>query len=448
MTTNHALRPLASAILSTLVLSATALTAALPVGGQSPISFDRSRGTAMLRSIKSDIQKHYYDPAFHGVDIEARFKAAEEKIQTATSTGQIFAIIAQALIDLHDSHTFFLPPSRTNRVEYGWVMHMVGDKCYVVAVKPGSDAESKGLKPGDEVLTIGGYPTARDVLWEIKYLFYTLRPAPGMRVVLRKGGQQQQIDVMASVKQGKRVYDLTGTDGGNDIWNLIRESESEGRLRRHRTVELDDNVLIWKMPEFDLTEDKVDEMIDKARKRKALILDLRGNPGGLVLTLKRLVGDLFDHDVKIADLKGRKEFKPMVGKSRGDRGFQGKLVVLVDSESGSAAEILARVVQLEKRGIVMGDRSAGGVMQSESYEHQLGADTVIFYAASITNADVIMTDGKSLENVGVIPDELVLPSSTDLLNGRDPVLARAAALVDAKLDPEKAGALFPIEWRK
>lgn len=202
------------------------------------------------------------------------------------------------------------------------------------------------------------------------------------------------------------------------------------------------------MPEFDLTEEKVDEMIDKARKHKALILDLRGNPGGAVLTLKRVVGDVFDHDVKIADLKGRKEFKPMVARSRGDRAFHGTLVLLVDSESASAAEILARVVQLEKRGTVIGDRTAGAVMQSESCEHQLGTETVVFYGASITDADVIMADGKSLEGVGVTPDQLILPSSSDILNGRDPVLSRAAAVVGAALDPGKAGSLFPIEWRK
>ena len=87
------------------------LTSGSRAGAQSQIGFDRSRGTSMLRNIKGDIQKHYYDPGFHGVDIETRFKAAEEKIQTATSIGQIFGIIAQAVIDLHDSHTFFVPPS-------------------------------------------------------------------------------------------------------------------------------------------------------------------------------------------------------------------------------------------------------------------------------------------------------------------------------------------------
>ena len=44
----------------------------------------------MLGDIKADLKKNYYDPSFHGVDIEARFKEADEKIKNATSLGQIF----------------------------------------------------------------------------------------------------------------------------------------------------------------------------------------------------------------------------------------------------------------------------------------------------------------------------------------------------------------------
>jgi C-terminal processing protease CtpA/Prc len=78
----------------------------------------------------------------------------------------------------------------------------------------------------------------------------------------------------------------------------------------------------------------------------------------------------------------------------------------------------------------------------------MGTDVVIFYAASITVSDIVMSDGKSLENVGVKPDETLLPKPEELAASKDPVMSQAMAAVDIELDPEDAAKLFPLEWSK
>ena len=444
-------RPAPALRLAPLALLALAfvVAAAVPARAQSLSGIDRENGLQMLRTVRDDLKKHYYDPSIRGMDVDARFRAAEEKVRNAKSNGEVMGIIAQVLVELNDSHTSFWPPRRSARVEYGWQMTPVGDACYVSAVRPGSDAEAKGLQVGDRVLTMDGRPLTRDKVWLAKYLYYSLRPQPGVRLVVEKpDGRQQQLDVLAKVIESKKVLNFSGDDNGQDIFNEIRESQDEDRLRRQRYVELSDDVTVWKMPEFDMDEEAVASAVGKFRNRRALILDLRGNPGGYVKTLQWVAGYFFDHDLKIADLKGRKETKPQLAKTRGDKAFKGQLIVLIDAESASAAEIFARLVQLEKRGTVLGDRSSGMVMQSRHHDHQIGVEKVVYYGASVTEADVVMPDGQSLEHVGVTPDELRLPTAADLAARRDPVLARAAELAGVKLDPAKAGTFFPVEWRR
>jgi carboxyl-terminal processing protease len=429
-----------------IVAISVALLISISAYAQGFDNFTKGHGRAVLKVIKKDIEKRYYDPAFHGINLEAHFKRAETKIDVATSTSQVFGIIAEAVLALNDSHTKFWPPERANRIEYGWQMQMIGDNCYVVAVKPGSDAEGKGLRIGDHLMSIDGFAPTQDIMWKMQYAYYTVRPQPGMRLAVQSpNGQQRQLDVMAKITLRQRKLSLLN----NDIWKLIRDAQSESRLHRDRYHEVADDLIIWKMPEWDLSGGEVNRAMKKVNEFKSLILDLRGNGGGLVSMLERMAGHFFEQDLTIADLVGRKKMKPIKGKTQGKRVFKGNLVVLIDSESGSASEIFARVIQLEERGVLMGDRSAGAVMRSRYYGHQVGAgSTVIFYGTSITDADLVMSDGKSLENVGVIPDELVLPTAQDLASGRDPALSKAAASVGVEIDPTEAGALFPIEWRK
>jgi len=232
----------------------------------------------------------------------------------------------------------------------------------------------------------------------------------------------------------------------SDWMDEVRHAERYQRYYEREQYRVNDEILIWKLPAFLTNEKGADAMVNEARKYRALILDLRGNPGGRVDMLTKLVGGFLDHDYKVAEIKARKPEPIQMAKTRGNGRFVGNLIVLVDSQSASAAEIFARVVQLEKRGTVIGDISEGAVMESTFHPLKLGLDRAIFYGISITRADVIKPDGASLEHVGVTPDELLLPSAADIANSRDPILSRAVSQAGGKLSPDEAGKLFPAKW--
>jgi C-terminal processing protease CtpA/Prc len=405
----------------------------------------RQRALDMLRDFALTVRKNYYDPTYHGVDLEARIRDAQAKIEKANSLGQAFAAIAVAIEGLHDSHTHFIPPERPLRLDYGYRLIMVGDRCYVSDTRPASDAAEK-LHPGDQVMTIEGFLPTRDSLFTLKYYLSQIYPRAVVHLLVRDpSGAERNVEVKAVTRPTKHVYDLTAS-GASDIWDVIREGETQDHILRQRYVEYGDALMIWKVPEFRMNEDEVDRMWGIARKHGTLILDLRGNPGGYVVTLQHMLGNVLDHDVKVGDRKGRKELKPLTVKSRGSHAFSGKLIVLIDSSSASAAELFTRVIQLEHRGTVLGDRSSGLVMEAKFYLLQEGMEKVVLFGATVTDADLIMTDGRSLEHLGVTPDEIMLPTAADLAGGRDSVLSRAAELAGVKLDPLEGGKMFPVEW--
>jgi C-terminal processing protease CtpA/Prc len=200
---------------------------------QQPISaLDRSRAQEMLQVIAGEVEKHYYDPHLLTNEWEAKIAETKQKIENVKSFNMALAEIAALLDSLNDSHTFFIPPQHTNRYDYGWQYQMIGEQCFVTRVRPKSDAEAKGVKPGDEILTLDGYRPTRDNLWKMKYTFSVLRPQSGFRLFLKDpAGSERQVDVAASIHQGRRVNDLTAANG-NDLWDLIRGEENERHQRR------------------------------------------------------------------------------------------------------------------------------------------------------------------------------------------------------------------------
>jgi C-terminal processing protease CtpA/Prc len=405
--------------------------------------FDRERGLLMLRVIRRDLEQHYYDSTYHGLDLGARFDSAAVRIRTAHSNGDIFGVIALTLFELDDSHTWFFPPERVNQVDHGWDLQMFGDSCFVVDVDPTSDAAAQGIAIGDHVVAVNGFVPSRQDLLKVLYWIHAVDPQPAVELIVgSRAGTVRRLIVRAKITPGKRVIDLTGSDGGTDIGRLIRKTEDEQRRSRDAFVRVSDAALVWRMRWF-RSNDAMDEGMHRAEKAPAVILDFRGNPGGLESALLRLLGHFLPTTDTIGFIQRRRERRPLVVKPLGDRPYAGKIIVLLDSRSASAAELVARALQMRGRAVVVGDRSPGYVQRSRGYSHTVGTQTAVFYGMSITDADIVMSDGGRLEHAGVIPDEPVIPTATDLATRRDPALARALELVGVSIGADSAGKLLP-----
>src|SRR5215831_4508228 len=132
---------------ATTVLLGMVVLAPFAQAQQPMSSFDRGRALDMLITISNDVKKHYYDPKFHGVDFEGRVAEAKQQIAKSTSFNMAISHIAATLDVLNDSHTFFLPPQHAFHHSYGLQYQIIGNRCFVTQVRPGSDSDSKGIKP-------------------------------------------------------------------------------------------------------------------------------------------------------------------------------------------------------------------------------------------------------------------------------------------------------------
>ncbi|NQW04958.1 MAG: hypothetical protein HQ485_13180 [Acidobacteria bacterium] len=435
--------------LTKLSLSALLVCAAWPLAilsAQGISSNDAGRVKGMLKDTYEAIKKNYYDPTLQGLDWDARYQEYRDKVDAAPSLGAGVGVVAGFVDGLKDSHTYFQPPSWSKRVDYGYSVGIVGDAPYVLKVRPGSDAASK-LQPGDRILGLNGNQINRESFVRMQYILHLLSPQITTTVAVRApNGQEREEVVESTVTNGRALMELGGSGTSILLNDLVRDMESAEYENRQRSVEMGD-ILIWRMPSFMVEPSDIDSTISMAREHKTLILDLRGNPGGYVETLKRLVGSVFGENQMIGTRLTRKGRSRLSAPTRGDRAFTGRLIVLIDSASGSSAELFARVVQLEGRGEVLGDRSAGAVREARFFPFFQGTEVIITYGASVTSADLLMRDGVSLEGIGVTPDTVLLPTGEDLAAGRDPVMSHAAQLAGVALDPVAAARLFQEKRR-
>jgi carboxyl-terminal processing protease len=167
---------------------------------------------------------------------------------------------------------------------------------------------------------------------------------------------------------------------------------------------------------------EVQKAIDGFRQRgaKAVVLDLRGNPGGFGGMAIPVAARLISRETNLGVIQFRDFANDLVAApSLGVKSFAGKVIILTDEGSASTSEILAAGLQESKRATIVGDFTVGAALGSTIEALPGGAVMQIPVAGFKT------PKGVAIEGRGVQPDVRVTETRAALLGGRDAVLDEA-----------------------
>jgi carboxyl-terminal processing protease len=413
--------------------------------------------TAYMRAVKPGEQADLHRDLFEAVlqrihrsyarDVDvpglvaAALKTVEPLAPESGEPAAVFAKTINAALASLDPHSRYLDPRTQSNLRstitgtfsgLGLQVDTVDGLLRVVAAMPGTPAARAGLQSGDLIVRLDDQPAQGMALADA---ISRMRGEPGtpIELTIRRAGNADEFSV-----------------------SLVRETIRTQVLRSS----MEGEVLVLRLASFTgLVAAAVEKAIADAtaeRQPRGVVLDLRGNPGGLLRQAVR-TADFFLSEGEIVSLQGRTAASRRFWQADPAELLAGvPMVVLIDGRSASASELVAAALQENGRATVMGQRSFGkGSVQSVV---SLGADKG---ALRLTTALYYGPSGRSVQRTGVGPDiELVAaPASpagarrreadrAQALPGADeptPPKARVeqsrCAPAQAKLDPALACAL-------
>ena len=323
--------------------------------GKGDLYFEISKNIDLFGSVYKEISLNYVD------DIDP------EKFMREGIKGMLNSL---------DPYTIFVDENKKEDIElitngkYGGVgisIGIRGDNVTVVEVLDGYSAQRQGIRIGDILLEAGSIKITPANMEDISSL---VKGKPGTEVELKV---------------------LRNGDKDTLIFNLIREEVIVKNLIYYGFYPASSNNVYMKLTSFSRSaSDEVKKALKelKAEKEiKSLILDLRGNPGGLLDVAVDIIDKFLEKGELIVTTKGRDEIsikeyhavqEPMIGNA--------KLVVLINGGSASASEIVAGAIQDHDRGVILGTKSYGkGLVQTITplnYNTSIKITTAKYYTPS------------------------------------------------------------------
>ncbi len=410
---------------------------------------------SILDNMQRAVEADYYPRSKVGKEFEARCQETSRLLGSARSLNEAYALIADALASL-DPRIRFYPPARTAWADYSWRWRLIGNAAYVTQVDHVGDAARQGLHLGDRILTLEGLPLDRGSYQQLHYTLNTLAPSPGLLVrVQSPGAEARELAIAATIRPQRKLRQFN-YGGLIHLERALSETDAKYRdeffdVKSH--VRRLGGVGIWKPEELHRDPLAVAQGLKLLQGSEALVLDLRGKYLSQYDNVERLLNGLFSRDFEVGIIEESGLGTPLRVRGQKDA-FLGVVVVLIDSETAAFAEVFARVIQQQQRGVVMGDRTMGRVLEERVAREEIRGsglgvrdrvETSNFNSACVLFpiGEVVLAGGTRLDGRGVIPDYLLLPEPADLAAHRDIVLARALALLKQKMSPEDAYKMFP-----
>jgi carboxyl-terminal processing protease len=437
------------------VFAALAL-AACPKASTKP-DIDAPPDPALLQSFDyawSRVAEVHPYPDMRGLDWDAVRERHRPVAEAARTPAQVRVAIQGMLGELGESHYAVFPPSRAEpsevsgtvpskapaegdkqaeedkpdgpaaASEVGVEVRLVGADVLITQVLPGTSAEEQGLRPGWRLTRVGSL----DVSAMIEALPERMRGASGYPLFVAhtvssalSGPRGTTIDVVAGpdgdpreVTLDRRPVGVTASFGNFPPISVRFDSDllADGRVGYI-------GFSVFMPVVASAFQDAMRSHRDAGV--EGLVIDLRGNPGGLAGMVMGLSGWLVGERgaalgvMKMRDAELRFVVNPRASKDR----FDGPIVVLVDGLSASTSELFAAGLQELGRVTVVGTTSAGMSLPS-IIETLPDGDLLQF-----VTADLHTPGGARLEGVGVVPDVVVPWDEASLLAGTDPQLDAA-----------------------
>lgn len=374
---------------------------------------------AVVDEVWQTVNREYVDGTFNKVDWQAVRQQLLSK--NYTSREQAYTAIREALQKLGDPYTRFMDPKQFQALTsqtsgelsgVGLRLELKEKTKALTVVEPieNSPAMKAGIQSGDQVLAIDGKITQGMSVEEAAKL---IRGEVGTKVTLKLK------------RESKGEFNAELTRAQIEIPSVRSEVKQEGPLR----------VGYIRLNEFSShASDQMRRAIKNLNNQKAdaFVLDLRGNPGGLLNASVEIARMWMDTGaiVRTVDRKGEKE----EFKNNNTALTKLPLVVLVDGNSASASEILTGALKDNKRAQVVGSQTFGKALVQSVHPLADGSGLAVTIAHYFTPA------GTDIGHKGVTPDIKI-----DLTDADRQRLAVTPGWVATKADPQYEGAITALE---